>query len=167
MINKAPTSNTSDCPVPDDMLGRLYRSPAQGVIQTVSTLPVVQRARLAVFCYGRAHLNDLAMAIGSTCDRETLVDVAHRVGEAIYLQSRERPAQQLAERAQPGRRNITLASSATSGHASRPFEDEPVDESALEEIAEDTPVAAAENAEAGREQEIVVERHYPALVVGF
>lgn len=168
MMKKAQNLDTSDCPVPDDMLGRLYRSPEHGVVQTVSTLPAVQRARLAVFCYGRAHLNELAMAIASTCDRETLVDIAHRVGEALYEQSRERPKQQLVERAQGGRRNITLASSAASGEAPRFFQDEPLDESGLEELTEARPTARAEEPSfADNHAHDRAAQRFPALVVGF
>lgn len=165
MIKKAQDLDTSNCPVPDEMLGRLYRSRDAGVIQTVSSLPAVQRARLAVFCYGRAHLNEMAMAIASTCDRETLVDIAHRVGETLYVQSQER-RKQAAIPEQVGRRSITLASSASLGETPRAFfDDEPVDEIAPEEL--DGEAAEAFSAAEDRAPEDAREHAYPALVVGF
>ena len=167
MIKKAQSVDLASCPVPDDMLGRLYRSPDAGVIQTVSGLPAVQRARLAVFCYGRAHLNEMAMAIASTCDRETLVDIAHRVGEALYVQSRER-RKQVAAPEQVGRRSITLASSAASGDAPRPlFVEEPLDDIAADEMADSG--AADETARCGEDgaENLAGAQAFPKLVVGF
>jgi hypothetical protein len=33
----------------------------------------VERANLAVFCYRKAHLNRVGLAIAATCDRDTLI----------------------------------------------------------------------------------------------
>ena len=97
------------CPVSEDMLGRLYRSGHDDLAGIVSTLPEIQRARLAVFCYGRAHLSDMGRVIASTCDHQVLVDVADQLGSVLYAQSRHLPA--AAAAAVPwAHRKVTLAS---------------------------------------------------------
>ena len=91
------------------MLGRLYRSGHEDLAGIVSTLPEIQRARLAVFCYGRAHLSDMGRVIASTCDQQVLVDVADQLGSVLYAQSRHLPA--AAAAAVPwAHRKVTLAS---------------------------------------------------------
>ena len=167
MTKTAQSVDLASCPVPDAMLGRLYRSPDAGVIQTVSGLPAVQRARLAVFCYGRAHLNEMAMAIASTCDRETLVDIAHRVGEALYVQSRER-RKLVAPPEQVGRRSITLATSAAAGDAPRPlFVEEPLEDIATDDVTEAGAAAETASCEEERAENPGAPQAFPALVVGF
>ena len=49
----------------------------------------VRRARLAVFCYGRAHLRELARVIAATCEEADLVEVAGKLGATLFRQSRE------------------------------------------------------------------------------
>jgi hypothetical protein len=46
---------------------------------------------LAAFCYGRAHLRDIGLAIAATCDLETLVEAGGRAGIFLFEQSRELP----------------------------------------------------------------------------
>ncbi len=43
-------------PVPDELIGRLYRSPRHGINELVSGLSTSRRGSLAAFCYSRAHL---------------------------------------------------------------------------------------------------------------
>ncbi|NBN64458.1 hypothetical protein GWI72_11995 [Microvirga tunisiensis] len=76
-------------------------------------LPEDQRARLAVFCYRKAHLRSLGFAIAASCSRRALVEEAGHAGELLFQQSRNRPANAgsepyLAARAQ--RRPVTLCS---------------------------------------------------------
>jgi hypothetical protein len=112
-----PAQDAEDCPVPDDILGGLYRSPDQS-LAAVCDLPEDQKGRLAAFCYGRAHLRDIGLAIAATCELGALVDAAGFAGRVIYAQSRERP-EVVVSRAF-ARRPITLASSA--GMAPRFFD---------------------------------------------
>lgn len=114
-------SRTPDC---DDQaamgeaLNRLYRAASQSIDEIVAHLTASERARLAVFCYGRAHLNAVGLAIAATCDLDHLVAASHSAtaGRAIFTQSREVPA---AERGAPGRRTISLAGGAASKVAAR------------------------------------------------
>jgi hypothetical protein len=52
----------------------------------------VERANLAVFCYRKAHLNRVGLAIAATCDRDTLISAwGVALGGTLYAQSREAP----------------------------------------------------------------------------
>jgi hypothetical protein len=101
-----------------EALNRLYRAANKSIHEIVAHLSASERARLAVFCYGRAHLNAVGLAIAATCDPDHLVAASHSptAGRMLYMQSREVPAP---ERAIPGRRSITLASAAGSTFAAR------------------------------------------------
>src|SRR3954469_16303199 len=60
------------CPVPEDMLGQLYRASSQGLSELVATIPAGERAMLALYCYRRAHLQAIGLAIATGCtDRFT------------------------------------------------------------------------------------------------
>ncbi|MGZ8300402.1 MAG: hypothetical protein ACXWU5_08395, partial [Rhodoplanes sp.] len=48
-----------------EALGRLYRATVSGVGDIVDSLSASERARIAVFCYGRAHLNAIGLAIAA------------------------------------------------------------------------------------------------------
>ena len=119
------TDRDDPCPVPDEILGRLYRGHAHNLSDILATLPVNQRVNLAVFCYGRAHLRDIGIAVAATCEHEPLVRIAGRIGEVLFDLSRDKPA---LTRPVPGRRNITL-SKGTSMFAPPAFVDEPSDPS--------------------------------------
>jgi len=56
-----------ECPVDDSLLGELYRSSPQGLHALVETVAPRVRAMLALYCYRRSHLSQLALAIASTC----------------------------------------------------------------------------------------------------
>lgn len=111
------------CPVPDQTLGRLYTSPRRDLPDILSTLPELQRARLALFCHARAHLRDLALAVAATCEEGNLVEIGGRLGAVLFRQSRE-PSDLLTDPAlRLRRRPITLAS-----FVSSPVRPMPLDE---------------------------------------
>jgi hypothetical protein len=92
-----------------EALGRLYGAATQSISDIVGDLSASERARLAVFCYGRAHLNAIGLAIAATCDLDQLVAASSSAtaGQTLFNQSRD--AAMPVERA-PGRRApITLA----------------------------------------------------------
>jgi hypothetical protein len=91
-----------------DALSRLYGAAAQSIDDILSNLTASERARLAVFCYGRAHLNAIGLRIAAQCERDQLIAASQSAtaGHALFSQSRadlrsERPARRAA---------ITLAS---------------------------------------------------------
>jgi len=84
--------NDAPCPVAEELLGELYRAKGARVEQIILTLSEDERGSLAVFCYGKTHMRELGLKIAATCTRETLVNTAGRVGDLLFVQSRERIA---------------------------------------------------------------------------
>lgn len=78
------------CPVPSEMLGRLYRADAETRASIVAGIPQNARAHLAVFLYGRQHIRELGICVAATCEAALLMQAAGALGEAVYAQSRER-----------------------------------------------------------------------------
>jgi hypothetical protein len=126
MMNRAASKVTESLPgnSPDnatmsEALSRLYHATVSSVGEIVDSLSASERSRLAVFCYGRVHLNAIGLAIAARCDLDHLTAAAHSAtaGRAIYDQSRNNfPT----ERPMPGRRvAITLATSVSRSLASR------------------------------------------------
>jgi hypothetical protein len=85
---------TEDCPVTDELIGRLYRAPTHRISELVSELSDLERGSLAAFCYGRAHLREIGYAIAATCDLETLVSIGGRVGSFLFDLSRDPPEEE-------------------------------------------------------------------------
>jgi len=94
-----------ECPVPDDLLGDLYRASPQGLHALVETIPPQVRAMLAVYCSRRSHLANLGLAIASTCERSEMIRSGGEFGAVIFAQSRQPPAA-----TQEKRRKVTLSS---------------------------------------------------------
>ena len=94
------------CPVPDELIGRLYRCSQHDITELVSGLSSSRRGSLAAFCYGRAHLRDIGLAIAATCDLETLVVAGGRAGNFLFDQSRELPS---AEKARSGSKQAKVS----------------------------------------------------------
>jgi hypothetical protein len=84
-------SSDDDCPVADDLIGRLYGSAERGLDDLISGLPSSDRGLLALFCYRRAHLHNIGIAIAATCDMESLIEAGGRAGNVLFDLSRERP----------------------------------------------------------------------------
>jgi hypothetical protein len=96
--------------ISDELIGRLYRSSEDAVLEIAARMSPRDRARLAVFCYGKAHLHAIGLTLASGCELAALTEVmGNAVGQAIFDQARARAA--LIERAAPTRRpsKITLA----------------------------------------------------------
>lgn len=93
------------CPVADELLGSLYRDSEHGLPVLVESVSADVRAMLALFCYRRAHLHSLSLAIAATCSEHDLAAQGGAVGTTLYAQSRAAPPP-AAER----RRGITLPS---------------------------------------------------------
>ena len=85
------TSTLDNCPVPEEVIGLLYSSSHNRVYELISGLSAPHRASLATFCYGRAHLREIGLAIAATCEFDVLVAAGGRVGNFLFEQSRELP----------------------------------------------------------------------------
>jgi hypothetical protein len=100
-------------------LDRLYGAALSQVSDIVANLQESERAKLAVFCYGRAHLNTIGLAVAAHCTLDHLVAASGSsvAGRTLHAQSRELPAP--APKTYASRRSVTLASSVSSAFASR------------------------------------------------
>src|SRR5215471_8366191 len=102
----------------DAVLARLLRANEQEVPEIVSQLSPRERAELAKFCYSRAHLHEIGLAIAATCDLHALMQVSSSTaaGNVLFAQSRERTKPMQRTTSGP-RSRITLAKS-VSGNSS-------------------------------------------------
>lgn len=98
------------CPVSDEVLGEMYRASAHGLNELIASVPSSVRGMLAVYCYRRAHLASLALAIAATCDEDDLARHGGNAGSVLFVKSREAPEAPRVPASQSGRRKITLAS---------------------------------------------------------
>ena len=100
-------------------LNRLYGAATESVREIVAALTGSERARLAVFCYGRTHLHATGLTIAAFCSLEQLVAAAHSAtaGRTIFAQSRDGSVladKPLADKPLGRRAPISLAPSAAS-----------------------------------------------------
>ena len=95
------------CPVADQMLGEMYRASAHGLNELIATVSPTARALLAVYCYRRAHLAAIGLAIAATCEKDDLTSLGGNAGTVLFERSREAP--QSSHARANGRRTITLA----------------------------------------------------------
>jgi hypothetical protein len=98
----------------DAVLSRLLHASEEEVTGIVSGLAARQRAALAMFCYSRAHLHEIGLAIAATCDLSSLIQAApsNAAGHGVFAQSRER-AKETHASTSGSRCRITLAKSAS------------------------------------------------------
>src|SRR3954470_4041717 len=109
--------------ISEDVVGRLHRSNGRDVDQILADFSEDQRARLALFCYGRVHMREIGLAVAATCELGSLIDAGGQAGQTLYMLARERPVSTTKPLA--GRYQITLAK--TEG-APKPIEDAEDDE---------------------------------------
>src|SRR5271168_2296443 len=79
------------CPVTDQMLGEMYRASAHGLNELITTVSPTARVLLAAYCYRRAHLASIGLAIAATCEKDDLMSFAGNAGAALFERSREIP----------------------------------------------------------------------------
>jgi hypothetical protein len=103
--------NEEACPVSETLFGELYRANPHGLTTLIETVPAQVRALLADYCYRRAHLASLGLAIAASCEREDLI-AAGSNGAALYHRSRT-PDEPAPLSPHERRRKITLPGSAT------------------------------------------------------
>ncbi len=106
------TNDANGGPITEEFIGLLHRCSKHGIDKLVSNLSQSHRGSLAMFCYGRAHLHDVALAIAATCNLDSLVVAGGKAGYFLFEQSRERPS---ADEPLPGSRRakISLATNAS------------------------------------------------------
>jgi hypothetical protein len=77
------------CPVPDEILGEMYRASAHGLGELIATVSPTARVLLAVYCYRRVHLASIGLAIAATCDKDDLTHLGGNTGAVLFERSRE------------------------------------------------------------------------------
>jgi hypothetical protein len=98
------------CPVPDNVLGEMYRANPHGLNELIVSVPPSVRGMLAMYCYRRAHLASIALAIAATCDEDDLTHYGGNAGALLFAKSREAESGPRLLPHQIGRRKISLAS---------------------------------------------------------
>lgn len=83
-----PSSSDRDCPVESSKLAELYRAGPGRIAELVTDMPEDRRILLALYCYGRAHLRNVALTVAATCAADRLGLVAGTMGEVLASQSR-------------------------------------------------------------------------------
>jgi hypothetical protein len=96
------------CPVHDEMLGEIYRASAHELNELITTVPPKARVFLALYCYRRAHLASIGLAIAATCAKGDLNQWGGNAGAALFKRSREAPRSLSADATTRARHNITL-----------------------------------------------------------
>ncbi len=102
--------NEEACPVPESVLGQLYRASPQGLAELIETVSPDVRAMLAVYCYRRAHLASIGLAIASSCTEDDLSFHGGNLGADIFAKSRAPQAAAQSSRSQ--RQKISLSNGA-------------------------------------------------------
>jgi hypothetical protein len=128
-------SDSDPCPVPDSMLGELYRASKAGLPELIATVTPDVRAALALYCYRRGHLKGIGLAIASTCDSHDLETIGGTAGAALYARSRETAPTVAAPSPYVARQKITLASGSLRKSLPIDEEVEPEDETIDQEHA--------------------------------
>lgn len=80
--------NEEACPVAESVLGQLYRASPHGLAELIETVPAETRAMLAVYCYRRAHLVSVALAVAANCDEDDLNWHGGKLGADLFAKSR-------------------------------------------------------------------------------
>ena len=96
------------CPVRDELLGELHRANDLVIPGFVYGLAPDVRASLALFCYRRAHLHSMGLAIAASCDEDDLVWAGGNVGAFVFACSRQASPREV-QSPRADRRRITLA----------------------------------------------------------
>jgi hypothetical protein len=98
------------CPVADQLLGELYRTSEHGLNELIATVSPTARVLLALYCYRRAHLASIGLAIAATCEEDDLISAGGNAGAMLFEQSRENSPFAFIETHANGRRKITMPS---------------------------------------------------------
>jgi hypothetical protein len=97
------------CPVADQTLGEMYRANTQELATLIATVPPMARALLAVYCYRRAHLASIGLAIAADCDKNDLMAWGGSAGAMLFDRSRETQTVPALHTTGSRRHKITLA----------------------------------------------------------
>jgi hypothetical protein len=84
--------NEEACPVTESALGELYRASPHALPELIENISPEVRSSLAVYCYRRAHLSSIGLAIAASCDEVDLTMQGGNLGANLFTKSRAREA---------------------------------------------------------------------------
>jgi hypothetical protein len=93
-------------PIADETLGEMYSASPHGLRDLIATMPSAARASLAMYCFRRAHLESIGLAIAATCEIEDLTAIG---GNALFAKSREPATPPSLTEVGHARRKVSLA----------------------------------------------------------
>src|ERR1700730_17078483 len=95
--------------VSDELIGQLHRAGAENVRGIVESFSPDQRAAIAGYCWRRAHLRSVGLAVAAHCGERSLNHALGPIGVGIlFLQSRQQIMNEI-KGPTFDRRKITLA----------------------------------------------------------
>jgi hypothetical protein len=100
--------NEEPCPVADSVLGQLYRANPHGLAELIETISPDVRAMLAVYCYRRAHLASIGLAVAASCEEDDLTWHGGNLGTDLFKKCRAPEAVEM-ESFHSQRRKVSLS----------------------------------------------------------
>jgi hypothetical protein len=96
------------CPVSDALLGALYHAGTGALDELILSIPSAVRARLALYCYRRSHLQTVGITIAASCGELDLLSSGGNAGAALYGLAHRSPVERVLSHYQ-GRKKISLS----------------------------------------------------------
>ena len=78
-----------ECPCSSTLLGALYKATPDQYEGVIESIPIDVRAVLALYCYRRAHLQAIGLAIAATCEESDLRFHGQYAGSALFRRARQ------------------------------------------------------------------------------
>ncbi len=78
-----------ECPCSSMTLGALYKATPDQYEGVIASIPTDVRAVLALYCYRRAHLQAIGLAIAATCEESDLRFHGQFAGSALFHRARQ------------------------------------------------------------------------------
>ena len=124
--------NEEACPVGDVVLGQLYRADRHGLADIIATIAPDVRAALAVYCYRRAHLASIGLAVAAFCDEHALTWQGGMLGADLFVKARTEEA--VLDTYQTRRKKVSLSSGIRPALPLVDIEDAPAPQRAFQHI---------------------------------
>ena len=88
---RPPIPQEETCPIPENLLGQLYRASSHGLDSLIATVPAKTRAMLALYCNTRAHLQSIGLAVAASCELRDLEEIGGHAGRVLFEKARAAP----------------------------------------------------------------------------
>src|SRR5260221_14706222 len=88
---RPPIPQEETCPIPENLLGQLYRANSHGLDGLIATVPARTRAMLALYCHRRTHLQSIGLAVAASCEQHDLEKIGGHAGRGLFEEARAAP----------------------------------------------------------------------------